>query len=154
MSADQQPDIVEREVRIAARPEVVFLYFTDPARIVQWKGISAFLDARVGGVYRVNVTGRDIALGEYLEIEPYSRIVISWGWESGPVPPGSTRVEITFIPDGDGTIVRLRHSGLGGEAAAQHAEGWEHYLARLVLAAEGTDAGPDPWVTPQASGMP
>jgi hypothetical protein len=29
-----------------------------------------------------------------------------------------------------------------------HAEGWLHFLARLVVAAEGRDPGPDPWATP------
>jgi hypothetical protein len=31
------------------------------------------------------------------------------------VPPGSTTVEITLTPDGDGTILRLRHLGLPNE---------------------------------------
>jgi uncharacterized protein YndB with AHSA1/START domain len=139
-------DYVEKEVRIAARPEVVFEFFTDPVKMVRWKGVDALLDPRPGGIYRVNVTGKEVALGEYVEIVPYSRIVITWGWENSPIAPGSTRVEITLVPDGDGTILRLRHSGLAGEAALQHAEGWDHFLARLALAAGGSDPGPDPWV--------
>jgi uncharacterized protein YndB with AHSA1/START domain len=139
-------DYVEKEVRIAARPEVVFEFFTDPLKMVRWKGVDALLDPRPGGIYRVNVTGKEVALGEYVEIVPYSRIVITWGWENSPIAPGSTRVEITLVPDGDGTILRLRHSGLAGEAALQHAEGWDHFLARLALAAGGSDPGPDPWV--------
>lgn len=144
-------DYVEREVRIAARPEVVFEFFIDPVKMVRWKGVDAMLDPRPGGTYRVNVTGRDVALGEYVEIVPHSRIVITWGWEGSPVAPGSTRVEVNFIPDGDGTIVRLRHSGLTGEAALQHAEGWDHFLPRLALAAAGQDPGADPWVQSERS---
>jgi hypothetical protein len=53
---------------------------------------------------------------------------------------------VTFIPDGEGTILRLRHSGLAGEAALQHAEGWDHFLPRLAMAAAGEDPGADPWV--------
>lgn len=144
MNADS--DFIEIEVRIAARPETVFSFFTDPAKMVLWKGVDAALDPRPGGIYRVNVTGRDTASGEYIEVVPYSRIVISWGWEGSPVPPGSTRVEVDLIPDGDGTIVRLRHSGLTGEGLQQHELGWQHYLPRLALAAAGQNAGPDPWV--------
>jgi uncharacterized protein YndB with AHSA1/START domain len=144
-------DYVEREVRIAARPEVVFEFFIDPVKMIRWKGVDAMLDPRPGGTYRVNVTGREVALGEYVEIVPYSRIVITWGWEGSPIAPGSTRVEVNFIPDGDGTIVRLKHSGLIGEAALQHAEGWDHFLPRLALAAAGRDAGPDPWVQSDTS---
>ena len=141
-----ETDYVEKEVRIAARPEVVFEFFTDPVKMVRWKGVDAMLDPRPGGVYRVNVTGKEIAVGEYVEIVPHSRIVLTWGWEGSPIAPGSTRVEITLTPDGEGTILRLRHSGLAGEAALQHAEGWEHFLPRLALAAAGGDPGPDPWV--------
>ena len=139
-------DFVEREIRIAARPEVVFEFFTDPVKMVRWKGLDAMLDPRPGGTYRVNVTGKEVALGEYVEIVPHSRIVITWGWEGSPIAPGSTRVEFDFIPDGNGTILRLRHSGLAGEAALQHAEGWDHFLPRLAIAAAGGDPGEDPWV--------
>lgn len=144
MSADV--DYVEKEVRIAARPEVVFEFFTDPVKMVRWKGVDAMLDPRPGGTYRVNVTGKEIAVGEYVEIVPHSRVVFTWGWEGSPIAPGSTRVEVTLTPDGDGTLLKLRHSGLAGEAALQHAEGWDHFLPRLALAAAGEDPGPDPWV--------
>lgn len=144
MSADV--DYVEKEVRIAARPEVVFEFFTDPVKMVRWKGVDAMLDPRPGGTYRVNVTGKEIAVGEYVELVPHSRVVFTWGWEGSPIAPGSTRVEVTLTPDGDGTLLKLRHSGLAGEAALQHAEGWDHFLPRLALAAAGEDPGPDPWV--------
>jgi uncharacterized protein YndB with AHSA1/START domain len=143
---DAPEDVYETEVRIEARPETVFAFFTDPARMLQWKGVDAALDPRPGGLYRVNVTGRETAIGEYLEVKPYERIVITWGWDSGPIPPGSTRVEIDFIPDGEATILRLRHLGLDAEGLASHKQGWEHYLERLVSAAAGRNPGPDPWV--------
>jgi uncharacterized protein YndB with AHSA1/START domain len=74
--------------------------------------------------------------------------VFTWGWEDpGSVPPGSSTVEVTLEPDGGNTIVRLRHFGLPGGAEDPHAQGWEHYLGRLVVAAGGGDAGPDPWLT-------
>ena len=42
-----------------------------------------------------------------------------------PVPPGTTTVEITLIPDGDGTRVRLVHSGVPDVIRAGSAEGWD-----------------------------
>ena len=115
--------------------------------MLRWKGVSAELDPRPGGGYRCNVNGNDIARGEYVTIEPPHRIVFSWGWEGAghPVPPGSSIVEVTLTPDGSGTLVRLEHRDLPEPTQAQHAEGWEHYLARLGAAAAGGDAGPDPW---------
>ena len=147
--ATQDIDAVEQEVRIAARPETVFPFFTDPEKMTKWKGTWATLDARPGGIYRVNVTGSAIARGEYVEVNPFTRVVFTWGWEGegASVPPGSSTVEITLTPDGEGTVVRLRHSGLSAEDGAEHLEGWTHYMGRLSVAAEGGDPGPDPMVT-------
>jgi uncharacterized protein YndB with AHSA1/START domain len=140
---------VEREIRIAARPEAIFPFFTDPARMVRWKGVEAELDPRPGGIYRVNVTGRDVARGQYVAIEPFRRVVFTWGWEgdNALVPPGASTVEVTFIPDGDATIVRLVHRDLPVAEAPGFAEGWDHFLPRLGIVAAGGNPGPDPWVS-------
>ena len=141
-----QDEAVERQVRVAASPETVFSYFTDNQKMVEWKGFSATLDPRPGGVYRVEISDKNIARGEYVEVVPYSKVVFTWGWEGdgAPVPPGSTTVEVTLIPDGEHTIVRLRHYGLPVEARDVHGEGWDHYMPRLAMAATGVDPGPDP----------
>jgi uncharacterized protein YndB with AHSA1/START domain len=140
---------VTREVRIAASPETIFEFFTDPAKMVRWKGSSADLDPRAGGRYRVDVNPGAVAVGEYVLIERPNRVVFTWGWEGSPdVPPGSSTVEITLTPDGDQTLVTLTHSRLPDAASgAAHAEGWDHFLPRLVTAVEGGDAGPDEWDT-------
>src|SRR5919107_1043076 len=65
---------IRSEVRIAAPPEIVFAYFTDPTRIVDWMGIAAVLDPRPGGTFRVEANGRDVVLGEYLEVDPPRRL--------------------------------------------------------------------------------
>src|SRR6266542_4392504 len=85
------PDIV-REVVIAAPPDKVFPYFTDPEKMIVWKAVEATLDPHPGGVFRIDVTGRDVARGEYIEIDPPRRVVFTFGWEAdgSPVPPGST----------------------------------------------------------------
>jgi uncharacterized protein YndB with AHSA1/START domain len=141
-----EPEAVVREVYIAARPETIFPFFTDPEKMLRWKGIEATLDARAGGVYRVKVNERYIARGEYVAVEPYTRIVFTWGWEDegNPVPPGSSTVEVTLTPESEGTRVRLTHRDLPAAARDEHAAGWEHYLARLAVATPGGDPGPDP----------
>ena len=142
---DEPGEAYEGELRIEASPETVFRFFTDPGRMVRWMGLDAMLDARPSGSYRINVTGREVARGEFLEVVPNSRLVMSWGWESGPITPGSTRVEVDFIADGDGTLLRLRHFGLDEQGRETHRQGWEHYLARLEQVAAGVDPGLDPW---------
>ncbi len=139
-------DTITHEVRIAAKPETIFEFLTDPDKMVRWKGKIAQLDPRVGGAYRVDINGRDIASGTYVEIDPPNRVVFTWGWEGQEgVPPGSSTVEITLTPDGEETVLRLVHRGLPEGAGAGHAEGWEHFLPRLAVAAAGDDPGPDPW---------
>jgi uncharacterized protein YndB with AHSA1/START domain len=144
--AQRVAEALRQEIRIDASPETVFPFFTDPARMTQWKGGTATLDPRPGGVYRVVINDRIIAAGEYVEVLPPTRVVFTWGWEGDhPVRPGSTTVEVELVPDGDGTLVRLTHHGLpDDEQRAQHAQGWTHYLGRLRLAATGRDPGPDP----------
>jgi uncharacterized protein YndB with AHSA1/START domain len=139
--------LTEHRVRIAASPETVFAYFTDPAKMVQWMGTEATLDPRPGGVCRINPSGHAAMLGEYVEVDPPRRVVFTWGWEAEvfSTPPQSTLVEVSLVPDGEGTVVHLLHRRLQPEAVAVHRTGWEHYLPRLALVAEGTNAGPDPW---------
>ena len=130
---------VTRTIRIAARPETVFGFFTDPANLLLWKGISANLDPRPGGIFQVALNERDTIRGEYLEIVPYRRIVFTWGCDApdSPVPPGASTVEIDFTPDGADTIVRLRHRDRPAQERQAHEQGWDYYLPRLVLAVSG-----------------
>ena len=140
-------DPLRSEVTIAAPPEVVFPFLTDPARLVEWMGIAAVLDPRPGGGLRIQPNPRDIVLGEYLEVQPPHRVVFTWGFD-GPSPfvaAGSTRVEVTLEPEGDGTRLILLHHDLPGPAREPHGEGWAHYLKRLARAAAGDPPGPDPW---------
>jgi uncharacterized protein YndB with AHSA1/START domain len=150
-------DAIVREIRIDATPEEVFPYFTDATKMVAWKAVRAELDARPGAEFRVDVTGDgDVARGAFLEIEPPHRVVFTWGWEQpdAPFPPGSTVVEVTLSPEGDGTLLRLVHRGVPDERQGRSAEGWDHYLARLALAAAGRDPGPDPWAGKHVAEIP
>ena len=134
-----------REVFIEASPAVVFEYLVDPAKYVEWGGSEAVLDPRPGGTYRALMGGTHWGEGEFLEIDPDRRVVFSFGWaEPGhPIPAGSTTVEIALEPVGAGTTVRLTHRGLPEDAIGDHTGGWDHYLARLTVVAQGGDAGPD-----------
>jgi uncharacterized protein YndB with AHSA1/START domain len=139
-------ELVQREVRIDAPPSAVFEFLTDPAKMVRWMGTEAILDPRPGGVYRVNVNGRECVRGEVIEIIPHRSLVFTWGWEDEtlPVPPGASTVAISLESDGDGTIVRLTHRDLPQDMRAFHGIGWDYALPRLAVVAAGGDPGPDP----------
>ena len=152
--AVRQDEAVEREVLIAARPETVFEFFTDPEKQVLWMGRRAELDPRPGGTYRVEISDQIVGSGEFVEVHAPSRVVFSFGWEGQEagqrehgVPPGSSRVEVTLAPEGEGTLVRLRHLDLPEQAREMHGQGWQLYLDRLQIAATDGDPGPDPNLT-------
>src|SRR2546422_993562 len=104
----RKTDVVEHEVRVAAPPQTVFAYFTDPTRMVQWMGAEATLDPRPGGACRIAFQpppaltglinamfgpeqqealarlGPDaprVMMGEFVEVAPPRRIVRTWGCE-------------------------------------------------------------------------
>ena len=141
---------VEREIRIAARPEIVFGLLTDAQQMLRWQGVDAELDPQPGGVYRVTLTTQgQAAAGRFVEVTPYIRIVFTWGWDppTFPIPAGSTTVEIDLVPDGDATVLHLRHSGLPNVPAvtASHGAGWQHYFERLAMLVEGRELPYDTW---------
>jgi uncharacterized protein YndB with AHSA1/START domain len=139
--------VVEQTLRIAARPETVWRYWTDPERMCAWWGSAAELDPRPGGVCVVDMGGEGpVMRGEYVELVPHERIVLTFGWDPFHgtdlgVPPGASRVEVTLTPDGDDTILALRHTGLPPAAAAEHRGGWETFLPLLAAAAAGGKDG-------------
>jgi uncharacterized protein YndB with AHSA1/START domain len=145
-AAPDETSVLEHDVLVAARPETVFSYFTDPAKMVHWMGDEATLDPRPGGVCRVVWTAAGVMAGEFVEVVPHSRLVFRWGWEAGVfgVPPSSTEVEVSLEPEDEGTRVRLTHRRVPEPALGFHAMGWNHYFGRLAIAASGGDAGPDP----------
>ncbi|HEY3062727.1 MAG TPA: SRPBCC domain-containing protein [Chloroflexota bacterium] len=143
-------DAVVSEIRVAAAPHAVFAFFVDADKMVRWMGEHAVADPRPSGVYAIDINPRARARGEYLEVVPHSRVVFSFGWEDDDVvPPGSSTVEVTLTPDGDGTHVRLVHRGLLTPAMRdQHRDGWLHYLARLGVVVSGGAPGLDPNANP------
>src|SRR2546430_2402583 len=61
---------LEVSLHIAARPEIVFGYFTDPTRYTQWMGNQATLDPVPVGTYQVGMREGVAAAGEFVELDP------------------------------------------------------------------------------------
>jgi uncharacterized protein YndB with AHSA1/START domain len=149
--AEDEAKPIELSIWIAARPEAVFAFLTEPEKLVQWIGLAADLEPRPGGLFRVDMNRRTVVRGEYVTLEPPQRVVFTWGHEDGSLlPAGSSTVEIVLMPERGGTLVRLRHSGLPPAEQPAHRFGWGHYLARLKTRAEGGDPGTDPYSAPEA----
>jgi uncharacterized protein YndB with AHSA1/START domain len=131
--------------RIAARPEIVFEAMTTAEGVMAWYGpddlpvVGAEVDARVGGAYRVRFRtldgGDHEACGEFLELVPPRRIVMSWSWAVGGEPEEGgriSRVEIDLKPLEEGTELTFTHAALSNEASkGSHAQGWTGALDKL-----------------------
>jgi uncharacterized protein YndB with AHSA1/START domain len=130
---------VEQTVRIAATPGTIWSFWTDPARLAQWWGTEAEAILEPGGLFRVVMESGPVMRGSFVELDPPRRLVFMFGWEQnepgGALAPGSTRVEVTITPDGDDTVVQLRHLEMPTTHAADHAKGWELFVGARLPAA-------------------
>jgi len=135
-AATPSSEPVTASVRIAAPPDVVFPYFTDPTLATKWIADVADLDTRPGGVFAIDVRGNP-ARGSFVVVDPPHRIVFTWGVTGRPtLPPGSSTVEVVLVAEGDETLVTLTHRDLPEEYRASHHEGWAQFLGGLAPVAE------------------
>lgn len=139
--ADLDAGIILATVDIAAPPERVFHSLTDPEELAAWWGSPETYqteywnaDFRVGGKWVAGGHGSDgtpySVSGEYLEIDPPRRLVMTWAhdWERGA--EYKTTVAFTLDVIEGGTRLTLRHSGFEGrqEQCRSHGEGWKMVL--------------------------
>jgi len=133
---------ITREIHVKAAPERAFRFFTE--RMGEWwpfgsysvyHGEKARFEAPTGKGARIvehGPDGKSCAWGEVLVWEPPRRVIFNFGaWEPGKE---LTEVEVTFVPDGSGTRVRVEHRGwekLGAEGRAAregYLQGWPKVL--------------------------
>jgi len=138
---------LELEHRYAAPREQVFEAWTNPEVLKRWWAATptwetplAEVDAREGGSYRLSMRTDEgdvhTVRGEFKEVSPPERIAYTWSWEEGPEPAmagsESTRVVVELAEDGEGTLVKLTHTGFANEQIRElHVQGWEAVLANL-----------------------
>src|SRR3982751_6752559 len=109
MESTTETIAVERQIAIDASPETVWQFLVDPAKATRWMGMSASLDARPGGEYRVDVIPGKTAWGAWSGGAPRRRGLVRGGGGRRPAeaptraPPASSTIEIELIPNGDGT---------------------------------------------------
>jgi uncharacterized protein YndB with AHSA1/START domain len=140
---------IVREIHIDATPETVFGFFTEADKLTRWLASEATLDPRPGGVCHQVHPGDDQSSGpyhmrgEFVEVSPPERVVFTWGFTNPDVgvPPGSSVVEVTLVPEGGGTRLRLVHRDLPAAAIEDHAGGWTTMLDRLATAVTTTSGG-------------
>ena len=127
-------DRIQRDVMIAAPPEVVWEVITQPEHVTQWFAERADFEAKPGtngtmsweqfGTYEMRVEDAD----------PPRRFSFRWDFKEG----SSLLVEFTLTEEDGGTRLRLVESGFEarGSDGAEHEGGWTKYLKQLREYAE------------------
>jgi uncharacterized protein YndB with AHSA1/START domain len=148
-------DTIERELYIDASPEVVFEVVSSPQHVAEWwsdeaefsptpgdPGWVGFGDAADGKRERFTVA----------DAVPYRRFSFRWTHAEGETaaPGNSLLVVIELEPSGNGTRLRFTETGFrergwdearAADCHADHSNGWDLFLSRLVAHAEPISAG-------------
>ena len=141
MNETWHQDEIISEIYIAAQPERVFRALVDPMQVPQWWGQTGTYrctrfdaDLRVGGRWRSSGLGPDGAnfevTGEYLEVD--APRLLSYTWIASWTGDVKTIVRWELTPTSQGTLVRIRHSGLAAHPeVAKSYRGWPRMLGWL-----------------------
>ena len=147
MSGQPSGLLLELECLLDAPRERVFSMLTEPVELVKWWGPRGFttpetqLGLAVGGRYRFSMQPPDGELfhlaGEFLEIDPPSRLVYTFRWEEPTPDDRETVVTISLGSLGGATRVALSQSGFATEErVALHRSGWTESFEKLREAIE------------------
>jgi uncharacterized protein YndB with AHSA1/START domain len=148
ITADQ--DAVVCEIHVEAPPERVFAALTDSRQLLQWWGAEPSvttrlweIDPRPGGKWRMECTGCNgmsvngvtefEVHGEIIEFSPPRLLAYTWiaNWHSDP--SHTTVVTWDLRRVGNGTLVKVTHSGLANESVCRrdYSGGWPGVLDLL-----------------------
>lgn len=92
-----EPLVIERIT--TAAPSAVYDYLTNSTSWVAWQGSVAELDPVPGGIFRMEMPDGRTARGQYVELQPYTKVAFTWGWTDMPgIPPAPARSQLTLSP--------------------------------------------------------
>jgi uncharacterized protein YndB with AHSA1/START domain len=143
--SDNSDDALTVTRTIDAPVETVFAAWTTPETLRQWWGPGDFtcpeatVDLRPGGHYRLVMQTKGgmtmVVSGTYREVVAPKRLVYTWRWESGPLPPaGAAESEVTveFRGDEDRTQVVVTHRAFPVDHGPDmYRVGWDQGLEKL-----------------------
>ena len=151
VAAQQARETVRLEHHYDATPGQVFAAWSDPEALGRWFGPHSHrcqveqFDFTEGGQYRIRLIpiGEDtdcsgdpaqdsVCAGQFVEILPGKRIVMTFDWIENGAPMGDTLLTIELQPAGDKTRLKLTHEQLpDAQLRDAHASGWQGSLECL-----------------------
>jgi uncharacterized protein YndB with AHSA1/START domain len=138
---------IEREIHIAAAPEVVFDVVSSPEHLRQWWPDDAHFDPTPGSVGTITFgepgSGGFVVPLTVLEARPPRTFSFRWTHPAEALAGEGNSLLVTFdlTPSAGGTLLKMTETGfreMGWEVAVleeqyrEHASGWDFYLSRLA----------------------
>ena len=126
-----------------ANVAAVYNAWIDPEQLSAWMGPVEMrstvhsIDARVGGAYRIGMTGKDgneyVVGGIYKEVSPPHKLVMTWQWEEGAMgETAASLVTVTFKEVSGKTEMTLVHERLANaQSRDNHLQGWTSSLSKF-----------------------
>lgn len=148
MIARERPDALVKTVTVSVDVKAAFALFTEQMSawwplathsVGEAAATAVTVEGRIGGeIVETYGDGLLAVWGTVTEWDPPS--LVSFTWHPGSPSSEATHVAVRFTDVGDGTEVRLVHSGWtsrpdGAGARRGYDSGWEFVLGRLTEAA-------------------
>ena len=147
---------IEREIYIAASPEVVFEVVSSPTHLKEWWPDDASYDPTPGSSGEIVFGDRDAGGAvsfTVVDVRPPRTFSFRWTHPAGEVAAEGNSLLVTFelTPSGGGTLLKMTETGfreMGWEAAVleeqyrEHVSGWDFFLPRLAPYAEKLQGQP------------
>jgi len=139
--ADETPEFSITRTFDAPR-ELVWRAWTEESQLAHWlhpfgvSNDSLAFDVRVGGEYRYTMTNDETGerfptAGSYLEVEPFERLVFTWG-DPGASIEDAPVITLTFTEQGDGTELLFHLRGYAGKPGDGFVyDGWDEALTNF-----------------------
>ena len=131
MKVTESPEFVARLVGdVAASPDEVYRYFTEPELLVRWWSEEAEIDKR-SGLYELAWPSQGLRLlGQYVVTEPGRRFAFTWGYAHESSQPRT--VDIQFAESDEGTRLIIEHThGDDPDERQGYIDGWKSFIERL-----------------------
>jgi len=126
---------IEQRYFVRASPAKVFRALTDPKWLTRWFLAEARIQPEAGTAYTFRWRGGHSHTEKVLEAVPGRRLTLSWSNRVGRVTR-RTRVTFALSRKGNGTLLRLRHTGYPTtrgwlETYGATESGWAYFLMNL-----------------------
>lgn len=134
--APRKTRTIRQQYYIRASPKKVFKAISEPERLTRWFLKDAQLSPRKRGKYSFTWQGGYAHSGQVVEFVRGKSLTLTWPQYDGKELLGETKLKMTVEPKGDGSLLKIQHSGYPKHErwvdlyAGTHS-GWAYFMMNL-----------------------